>query len=528
MHRMSVLLPDPDGPQITTTVPVATVAVHPSSARKSPYDFVTSRISIIGGRVRKPVTSVALRGMSRRRAHGAGVGDCQVVGCLSHVINVALTRRVSVCGAAVAFVLAFALAFVLAGAGEAHAQVAAPVDTTPTLLVPARVFDAPRGVTHEGWAVLVRGTTIAAVGPRSGMTVPPNAREIDLPGTTLLPGLIDAHSHLFLHPYVETPWADQVLKEPLALRVARATVAARRTLQAGFTTLRDLGTEGAGNADVGLKQAIDQGIIPGPRLLVATRAIVATGAYGPHGYAEPVPQGAQETDGVDGMRHAVREQISAGADWVKLYADGSIGPQNATEPTFSLDEMKAAVETARDAGHLVTAHARSSEGVRRAVLAGITTIEHADLATEDVFRLMAEHGVALCPTLAGNEAGPLRNGWRKGMDPDPASIVEKRRSFQAARAAGVTICNGSDVGAFPHGDNARELELLVEYGMTPVAALQAATVVDATVLHLSDRGIIAPGLLADLVAVDGDPTHDIHALHHIHLVLKGGEVVPLQ
>jgi imidazolonepropionase-like amidohydrolase len=420
------------------------------------------------------------------------------------------------------------LAVSRAGAQGPSGGAGVPADTTtPVLLVPARVFDAPRGVTHDGWAVLVRGHTIAAVGPRTAMDVPAGAHEIDLPGTTLLPGLIDAHTHLFLHPYVETPWADQVLKEPLALRVARATVAAQRTLQAGFTTLRDLGTEGAGSADVGLKQAIDQGIIPGPRLLVATRAIVATGSYGPHGYAEPVPQGAQEADGVDGVRRAVREQLAAGADWVKLYADGSTGPNNATEPTFSLDELKAAIETAHDAGHFATAHARSSEAVRRAVLAGITTIEHADLATTDVFRLMAAHGVALCPTLAGSEAGPLRNGWRKGVDPDPPSVVEKHRSFRDARAAGVTICNGSDVGAFPHGDNALELELLVEYGMTPTEALQAATVVDAAVLHLPDRGAIAPGLLADLVAVDGDPTRDIHALHHVHLVLKGGEVVPL-
>jgi imidazolonepropionase-like amidohydrolase len=428
--------------------------------------------------------------------------------CLSRVIDLVVARRI--------------LAIVLLGIGRAVAA------QQPLLLVPARVFDAPRGVTHEGWAVLVRGTQIVAVGPPGAMTVPPDARQIDLAGTTLLPGLIDAHTHLFLHPYVETPWADQVLKESLALRTARATVAARRTLQAGFTTIRDLGTEGAGAADVGIKEAIDQGIIPGPRMLVVTRAIVATGAYGPHGYAFDAPQGAQEASGIDGVTLAVRQQIAAGADWIKLYADGSVGPENATEATFTEAELRAAIETAHGSGRMATAHARSSEGVRRAVLAGITTIEHADLATPDVFRLMASHGVPLCPTLAGNEAGPLRNGWRKGIDPDPPSIVVKRESFKAARAAGVTICNGSDVGAFPHGDNARELELLVEYGMTPVEALQAATVVDATVLHLPDRGVIAPGLLADLVAVDGDPTRDIHVLHHIHLVMKGGEVVPLQ
>ena len=190
-----------------------------------------------------------------------------------------------------------------------------------TLLTPQRVFDGT--VVHEGWAVLVQGDSIAAAGPGVDAARAGRATHIDLPGMTLLPGLIDAHSHVFLHPYNETPWDDQVLHEPLALRVARATNHVRNTLLAGFTTIRDLGTEGAGESDVGLKQAIEQGIIPGPRMLVVTRAIVATGSYGPKGF-DPrwtVPQGAEEADGVDALIHAVRSQISKGADWIKIYGD---------------------------------------------------------------------------------------------------------------------------------------------------------------------------------------------------------------
>jgi imidazolonepropionase-like amidohydrolase len=423
--------------------------------------------------------------------------------------------------------LAVQLAVHLAVALNVAAQV--PAGDSATLLVPARVFDAPAGIVHTDWVVLVQGDTIVAAGPRATIVVPPHAREIALPNATLLPGLIEGHSHLFLHPYAEAPYADQVLKEPLALRVARATVAARRTLQAGFTTERDLGTEGAGDADAGLKKAIDQGIIPGPRLLVATRAIVATGSYGPGGFDSrwDVPQGAEEADGVDGIIHAVRSQIKHGADWLKLYADQAWGPHGETELTFSLDEFKAAVETARSSGRYVTAHATSSEGIRRAVLAGVTTVEHADDGTPEVFKLMATRGVALCPTISGTEVGFLRKGWRKGVDPMPREVALKHRTFREALAAGVIICNGSDVGAFPHGDNARELELMVEYGMTPVQALQSATVIDAKIFHLDDRGVIASGRLADLVAVDGDPTRDIHALHHVRFVMKGGAAVPL-
>jgi len=391
------------------------------------------------------------------------------------------------------------------------------------VLTPARVFDGE--AMHEGWAVRVRGDRLEAAGPAARVETA-GARIVSLPGTTLLPGLVEGHAHILLHPYDETPWNDQVLREGLALRAARAVNHLRLTLMAGFTTMRDLGTEGAGYADVELKQAVEQGLIPGPRVLASTRAIVATGSYAPKGFALEwrVPQGAEEADGVDSLVRAVRDQIGHGADWIKLYGDYRWGPQPGAHPTFSLEEMKLAVATAADAGVPVSVHAASPEGMRRAALAGAATIEHGDGGTPEVFRLMAERGVALCPTLGASDATSRYAGWKKGQQPEPPSITRKRASFKAALAAGVTILSGSDIGVFAHGDNARELELMVEYGLSPVEALKAATSVAGRVLRM-DVGRIQPGLLADLVAVEGDPSRDIAALRRVKLVMKGGALV---
>ena len=402
---------------------------------------------------------------------------------------------------------------------------AVPAAAAPTLLRPAQVFDGVDPAPHSGWSVLVDGGKIVAVGPK--VTAPAGAKVIDLPGETLTPGLIEGHSHIFLHPYDEAKWDDQVLHEPLALRTARAVVQAERTLDAGFTTERDLGTEGAGFADVGLKQAIDQGIVPGPRLLVSTKAIVARGAYGPKSYEPgvPVPQGAQEVAGVDETIRAVRDQVAAGADIVKFYADYHWGKGEPSRPTLSQAELDAGVAAAHDAGRLVAVHATTAEGMMRAVRAGADTIEHGYGGTEAVFKAMAAKGIALCPTLGASEAYARYFQHWNGQEPAPESVQENRRAFRLAMLAGVPICMGGDVGVFTHGKNWLEMEAMQHGGMSPVQVLISATSRNARILRLTDRGEVKPGLLADLVAVDGDPSRDVSAVEHVRLVIKGGKVV---
>ena len=389
------------------------------------------------------------------------------------------------------------------------------------LLVPDRVFDGKS--MQNNWVIAVENNTITYAGPNKTIRADTT---INLKGMTLMPGMIEGHSHILLHPYNETSWNDQVLRESIAERSARAVNHLKASLMAGITTMRDLGSEGAGYADVGLKMTVQKGVIPGPRLLVAGKAIVATGSYGPKGFHEgvDVPLGAEEADGYDDLIRVTRDQIGHGADFIKVYADYRWGPGGTAEPTFTTQELKTIVEIAESSGRYVVAHASSAEAMKRAIDAGIQTIEHGDGGTLEVFQLMAEKGVALCPTVAAGDAITQYSGWKRGIDPEPARIIAKRKSFELAMQAGVKIVFGGDVGVFPHGDNVRELELMVEYGMPVELALISATSGNAETFHLNSLGQLKEGFLADIIAVEGDPLNNISNLRKVALVMKDGKI----
>jgi imidazolonepropionase-like amidohydrolase len=393
---------------------------------------------------------------------------------------------------------------------------------TKYYLTADRVFDGEQ--MRPGWAVVVEGNKIVAAG--LGLSVPTGAVKINYPGATIMPGLIEGHSHLFLYPYNITDWNTQVLKETDAYRTIRATVHAKQTLMAGFTTTRDLGTEGAGYADVALKRAIDEGMVPGPRMLVSGRAIVTTGSYGPSGYDydQQLMLGAETADGYMILK-VVRDQIGKGADFIKIYADYHWGPGKEDRPTFTLEELKMANEAATSSGRYFVSHASSKDAIRRAVLAGAETIEHGDHMDAETGRLMKEHGVTYFPTLAASEKVTQYRGWKKGVDPEPKNITEKKQSFKAAMESGVTIGMGGDVGVYPHGENVIEMELMVEYGMKPVDVLKAATSVNAKALHMEQQvGMLKPGMLADIIIVGGDPSIQISVIRQVKFVMKDGVV----
>jgi imidazolonepropionase-like amidohydrolase len=392
------------------------------------------------------------------------------------------------------------------------------------LLKPDRVFDGEQ--MHNDWVVLVQGNKIEAAGAMN-FKLPGNTRIIELTGSTLMPGMIEGHSHLFLHPYNEVSWEDQVLKESRAERVARAVNHAKATLAAGFTTVRDLGTEGAAYDDAGLKKAIEKNVIAGPRMIIATKAIVAKGTYAPKSANADVDlhQGAEEVAGLEELSNALRTQMSKGADLIKIYADYRWGTDGEVRPTFTEIEWQWIMMNAKNGGRKVVAHASSIEGMRMAALAGVSTIEHGDEGNEEIFKLMKEKGVALCPTLAAGDAIQQYKGWKKGQSSEPASITAKKKSFKAALQSGVTICMGGDVGVFTHGDNAREMELMVEYGMKPIDVLKSATSINADVFGYGKKiGRIKKGLLADLVAVEGNPATNIKDVRKVKLVMKDGKI----
>jgi imidazolonepropionase-like amidohydrolase len=393
-----------------------------------------------------------------------------------------------------------------------------------TAIRAGKLIDGTSGQPVLNPVIVIEGNRIVSVTP--GGAPPPGARLLDLGSVTILPGFMDMHTHILLQgDPTAAEYDEQLLHESTAYRALRASVSVRTALENGFTTLRDLGTEGALYADVDLKRAIERGIIPGPRLQVSTRALAPTGAYPLLGYSweVPVPSGVQVCDGAEACRQAVREQIKYGADWIKVYADRSYfrTPEGgfSSKPNFTVEEMKAIVDEAHREGHKVAAHAMVRPGIAIALAAGVDSIEHGVVLDDQSIREMVARGVYWCPTLTVVEAvaGPRGGIWQDFVE-------AHKESFRRAHAAGIKIVFGTDAGGIPWTQNeAGEFATLVRYGMAPAEAIRAATSVPAEMLGWADRlGTVAPGKLADLVAVRGDPLANIAELEHVKFVMKEG------
>ena len=421
------------------------------------------------------------------------------------------------------------LLFVLSAVGQQANQPAPSV----TVIRAGTLIDGRATAPRHDQVIVIRGNRIESVSDAANAKIPAGAHEIDLSKETVLPGLIDSHTHIFLQG--EDPakggYDANILNAPLALRAARATVSARRALEQGFTTLRDVETEGAGYGDVGIKQAIEGGYIPGPRLLVSTRAISSTGGYMLEGYAPELdmPKGAQIADGPVEARKAAREQLDHGADWIKVYMThrswvGKNG-ELVSQPTFTVEELRAIVDETHGWGKKVACHAYGGIGLRRALDGGCDSIEHGLDLDDAAIAQMLKQGTWYVPTLAvyytdwapADTPGGQRDRLR-------ASVHEV--SFKKAMKAGVKIVFGTDMGGIPWTEPiAQEFSRMVEFGMQPMDAIQSATSRAAGMLEMEGKiGVLAPGAYADVIAVNGDPLRDIKVLENVDFVMKDGQV----